>query len=119
MLSNGWYWDGEGHESMAYPAVGWKIRCRWEEVRPGVWSMVLTARESDPAPWMPGEADYLSKVSVLPEMDGRWWWDSPDRRVMEELSRRVGRRRMLQVLSCCHREGGVQATPFARALRYN
>lgn len=106
MLSNGWYWSGRGHEVMAYPIVGWGVRCRWEELPSGRWALRMTVREEDPAPWIPGEADDLTDASVRPVLDHHRSWPAPDRRVMEEMSRRVGLRRVRQVIDCCRSHTG-------------
>ena len=101
MLSNGWYWSGRGNEVMAYPIPGWEVRCAWEVVGAGRWALRLTVREEDPAPWVPGPASDLMAVSVRPDIGGHRSWASPDPRVMEEMSRRVGLRRVRQVIDCC------------------
>lgn len=106
MLSNGWYWSGKGHEAMAYPIVGWEVRCGWEELPSGRWALRLTVREEDPAPWVPGTVADPMGVSVRPEVGGHRSWASPDPRVMEETSRRVGLRRVRQVIACCRSHTG-------------
>jgi len=106
MLSNGWYWSGRGHEVMAYPIVGWEVRCRWERVAGGEWAMSLTATEEDPAPWLPGKLEDPATVTVRPEIDGRSEWRFPDPKAMEEMSRRVGLHRVRQVIACCRSHTG-------------
>ena len=88
MLSNGWYWSGRGHEVMAYPIVGWEVRCRWEELPSGRWALRMTVREEDPAPWLPEELEDPATVTVRPEIDGRSEWGSPDPKAMEEALRK-------------------------------
>ena len=106
MLSNGWYWSGVGHEVMAYPIVGWEVRCRWEELPSGRWALRMTVREEDPAPWLPEELEDPATVTVRPEIDGRSEWGFPDPKAMEELSKRAGLHRVRQVIACCRSHTG-------------
>ena len=103
MLSNGWYWSEDGYMVMAYHIPGWRIRCRWEELLSGRWALRLTVMEEDPAPWIPGPMVNPVGVEVRPEVCGHRSWGFPDPRVMEELSRRAGPKRVEQVVACCRR----------------
>lgn len=91
---------------MAYPIVGWEVRCRWEELPSGRWALRMTVREEDPAPWLPGKMEDPATVTVRPEIDGRSEWGFPDLKVMEELSKRAGLHSMRQVIACCRSHTG-------------